>query len=258
MARRPVKKPASVAPPPPAVIKREPAADLTQTFSPVVMPLSPLPALPPLAPPPARRALTTGAQAGLPPPGAKASSFARLVRHARPAELALAAALAVLFTWTVSALSHRSQLTSAANQPRALRPTAPAEEPSCATSAENAETFGPGSSIPVVSIADLPVEGQSAARGTSAPSATPRLNSMRAELARALGNAARAAQSCGVGPVNTQIVATFAASGVARAIHFGANAPPPALRSCVLNAVARAHISPFEGEPVTVSKTIRW
>jgi hypothetical protein len=30
------------------------------------------------------------------------------------------------------------------------------------------------------------------------------------------------------------------------------------LRSCMLNAVARSRVAPFEGDPVTVSKTLRW
>ncbi len=240
---RPVKKPVSVAPPPPAVVKREPAPELMQTFSPVVMPLE-VPVLPPAITPLA-----------LPPPRAKASSFAWLVQHARPAELALVAGVAMLLTWTASALTQRVQAlnTAAASHERIALQSAPVER------APVVASFGPGSAIPVVSVADLPVEGQRALRGAAMTStAAPHGAGMRAQLARALGNAARAAQSCGSGPVSAQIVATFARSGVARAIHFGAGAPPAALRSCVLNAVARARISPFEGEPVTVSKTLRW
>ena len=242
LARRPVKKPASVAPPPPAVIKRESVLELTQTFSPVVTPLE-APAL--MAPPVAAPML--------PPPRAKVSSFAWLVRHARPAELALVAGVAVLLTWTASVLTHRSQTSdlATASPERTALPSAEA--------APVTASFGPGAAIPVVSVADLPVEGQHALRGAAmVSSVAPKASGMRSQLARALGNAARAAQSCGSGPVNAQIVATFAPSGVARAIHFGAGAPPAALRSCVLNAVARARISPFEGEPVTVSKTLRW
>ena len=247
LARRPQKKPASIAPPPPAVVKRELTPELMQTFSPVVTPLE-APALP-----------TSAAElAPLPPPRAKATSFAWLVQHARPAELALVAGAAVLLTWMASALTHRVQASSAStaaaagHERMALQSAAADEAPAAAS-------FGPGAAIPVVSVTDLPVEGQRALRGAAMKSgATPQASGMRAQLARALGNAARAAQSCGSGPVNTQIVATFAPSGVARAIHFGAGAPPAALRSCVLNAVARARISPFEGEPVIVSKTLRW
>ncbi|MEP7049263.1 MAG: hypothetical protein ABJB12_02875 [Pseudomonadota bacterium] len=262
LARRPVKKPASVAPPPPAVVKREPAVALTQTFAPVVMPSSAAQASPPAfgTLPPIRPLPRLGT---FPPLGMKASGFARLVRHARPVELALVAGVAMLITWTVSTVTHRAQAArgAASNRERAalFAPLTSDSSLNDAPGALSAANFGPGSSIPVVSVADLPVEGLRPLRAASlASAAAPHLSGMRAELARALGNAARAAQSCGTGPVNTQIVATFAPSGVARAIHFGANAPPVAVRSCVLNAVARAHISPFEGDPVTVSKTISW
>ncbi|HEY3253718.1 MAG TPA: hypothetical protein VGJ91_07205, partial [Polyangiaceae bacterium] len=60
----------------------------------------------------------------------------------------------------------------------------------------------------------------------------------RAELARALARAGAAARSCGEGPVHAQIVATYAPSGVPSSVHFGSSAPPAALRSCVLSAVA--------------------
>ncbi|MEO8916334.1 MAG: hypothetical protein ABI488_02845 [Polyangiaceae bacterium] len=249
LARRPVKKPVSVAPPPPAVVKRESAAEFTQTFAPLVVPrvgpapmngtLPPLPRLPPLS-----RL-----------PRAKMMSFASLVRHARPAELALVAGVAVLLTWTTSVLMHRghaSKTAAPSHERMALQAPSLVDAPAAAS-------FGPGAAIPVVAVRDLPVEGQRALRGAATASvAAPHTSGMRAQLARALGNASVAAQSCGSGPVNTQVVATFAPSGVARAVHFAAGAPPMALRSCVLNAVARARISPFEGEPVTVSKTLRW
>ena len=247
LAKRPAKKPASIAPPPPAVVKREPAPELMQTFSPVVTPLE-VPA-------------TLAAVQTLPPPRARASSFAWLVRHARPAELALVAGVAVLLTWTVSALTHHNSVRVV--HERVALSDHSSEGVSATGSVTNAASFGPGSSIPVVAVSDLPVEGEHAARGAAVMSSgagarSPRLSGMRGELARALGNAARAAQSCGEGPVNTQVVATFAPSGVARSIHFGAGAPPAGMRSCVLIAVARARISPFEGDPVTVSKTLRW
>jgi hypothetical protein len=201
LARRPLKKPTSVAPPPPAVVKRETPPALTETLSPVVAPRldSTLPRafgpLPPLSAPPRPR-----------PTG-----LARLVRHARPVELALAAGVAMLFTWTVSALSHRSSSLRGAlsSRDRVALATPIGSDSSLTAGGTIITDFGPKSSIPVVSIADLPVEGQQALRGASMASVTPRLNGLRGELTRALGNAARAAQSCGSGPVNAQVVATF-------------------------------------------------
>jgi len=80
----------------------------------------------------------------------------------------------------------------------------------------------------------------------------------RAELARALARAGASARNCGEGPVQAQIVATFAPSGVPSSVHFGAASPPAGLRSCILSAVARSRVTPFIGEPVTVSKNLSW
>ena len=80
----------------------------------------------------------------------------------------------------------------------------------------------------------------------------------RAELARALGRAAASARNCGEGPVHAQVVATYAPSGVPSSVHFGSSAPPAAMRSCVLSAVARTRVTPFVGDPVTVSKSLSW
>ena len=80
----------------------------------------------------------------------------------------------------------------------------------------------------------------------------------RAELSRALSRAAASARNCGEGPVHAQIVATYAPSGVPSSVHFGSSAPPAAMRSCVLSAVARTRVTPFVGEPVTVSKSLSW
>jgi len=80
----------------------------------------------------------------------------------------------------------------------------------------------------------------------------------RAELSRALSRAAASARNCGEGPVKAQVVATYAPSGVPTSVHFGSSAPPAAMRSCVLSAVARTHVTPFTGDPVTVSKSLSW
>ena len=80
----------------------------------------------------------------------------------------------------------------------------------------------------------------------------------RAELSRALSRAAASARNCGEGPVKAQVVATYAPSGVPTSVHFGSSAPPAAMRSCVLSAVARTHVTPFVGDPVTVSKSLSW
>ena len=100
-------------------------------------------------------------------------------------------------------------------------------------------------------------------RASSRPAPTPAAPAApgpadRAELARALGRAAAAARNCGDGPVQAQVVATYAPSGVPSSVHFGGAAPPASMRSCVLSAVARTRVTPFVGEPVTVSKSLSW
>jgi hypothetical protein len=105
-----------------------------------------------------------------------------------------------------------------------------------------------------------PRGGTRGSRGTHAAPAAPVAPGPadRAELARALARAGASARNCGEGPVHAQIVATYAPSGVPSSVHFGASAPPAAMRSCVLSAVARTRVTPFVGEPVTVSKSLSW
>ena len=108
-----------------------------------------------------------------------------------------------------------------------------------------------------VTRASRPVAAAAAAAAAPAVAAAPG-PADRAELARALARAAAAARNCGDGPVQAQIVATFAPSGVPSSVHFGSSAPPASLRSCVLSAVARTRVTPFVGDPVTVSKSLSW
>ena len=194
-----------------------------------------------------------------------ASVFAR--GHARPLELSLVAVAAVGITLAFSAFILRASapnprtLTTVVTLPAAHAENANAESSSSVSGAAP-ESAAP-SGIPVVTVRDLPFEGGKASVSTRLASAVsaarydPSSGPNRASLARALGGAAAAARNCGAGPVTAQVVVTYAPSGVARNIHF-TSAPPIAMRSCVLNAVARAHVPPFVGDPVTVSKTLRW
>lgn len=202
----------------------------------------------------------------------------RAIVHARPFELSLVAGLAIVSTLLVTAVTLRFET------PRmnTLVGSAPHSPPNSAAESHTAAppAAAPMSTIPVVPVVDLPVEaGRGAMLASIAPSSavlgghpssatarapsaastptTPSVGPDRAALARALGGAAAAARNCGEGPVSAQVVVTYAGSGVARNIHF-ASPPPVALRSCVLNAVARSRVAPFTGDPVTVSKTLRW
>ncbi|HEX3773776.1 MAG TPA: hypothetical protein VHV51_04880 [Polyangiaceae bacterium] len=196
----------------------------------------------------------------------KLAPAARKIVHARPFELSAVAACAVVGTLAITALTWRAE----ALNPSPLissRAHAGASAPSPAP-ASHVEAAAPISTIPVVVLRDLPLEAKAAlgsgflARTANAPQSTyaasaPDAKPSRASLVRALNGAAAAARSCGDGPVSAEVVVTFGPSGVARGVHFSAP-PRVALRSCVLNAVARSRVAPFVGEPVTVSKTLRW
>jgi hypothetical protein len=241
--------------PPPVVAERAPlvrndsASDWEDT------PLLPL-RITPLLPP--RIATLSGERVGA-------------VLHARPVELSIVAAIAVVLTLAITALTLRAEAPELNELYSTSSRTARAPAPRAARPSE-LRAAAP-STIPVVFWHDLPVEGgraepgisssartssaQSLVRPAAAPAAAASSGPNRVALARALGAAAAAARNCGDGPVSAQVMVTFAPSGVARNLHF--TAPPPvALRSCVLNALARVRLAPFQGEPVTVSKTLRW
>jgi len=145
----------------------------------------------------------------------------------------------------------------------AVLPTA--AEPSRAPATFTASSLA-GSSIPAVSIADLPLAsatgarasasyrevGSSAARSTSTSNGRP----ARSALVEALGQVARAASGCGErgGPV--RVVVSFANSGVARSIQVSGADLPAQTRSCIIGAASRARVPAFTGDPITVSKTL--
>jgi hypothetical protein len=199
------------------------------------------------------------------------SSLAPATLHARPIELSVVALLAMLLTLAVTAVTLRAE----APRLTALVSSVTRAAPHAASASSLRAPEAPAkSTIPVISVRDLPVQGGGHAAALASFSPSPAANAPgaahfasrsaasslgpdRAGLARALGGAAAAARSCGAGPVTAQVLVTFGPSGVARNIHF-TTAPPVAMRSCVLNAVARTRIAPYTGDLVTVSKTLRW
>ena len=212
---------------------------------------------PPAAPPPTSR-IPTAPESEIP-----AASFTPVATHARPAELSLVAALSIAVTLAaalfVQRAVHWGEVRAKIEEvPRNAKPRVPAA--SFVSPASLAPIATVASGIRVVPVHDLPLEraAVSGAIATSRPRAASPGSVNRGELAQAMAGAARSAMNCGSGPVRTQIVATFAPSGVPRAVQFGASPPPRALRSCMLSAVARTRVSPFVGEPVTVSKSLSW
>ena len=222
-----------------------------------------------------------------------AASFTPVVMHARSTELSVVAILSAVVTFAaVLFAQHAAHWGEARAQIREHTPRPLVEQldrPLTTTHAAQSPSWAAtlASNIPVVLLRDLPLEhgGGAAARieyepRTPAPrverveierSVAPKAAAARpapvsagpgpvdrGELARALARAGASARNCGEGPVHAQIVATFAPSGVPSSVHFGGASPPAAMRSCVLSAVARTRVTPFLGEPVTVSKSLSW
>jgi hypothetical protein len=188
----------------------------------------------------------------------------------RKGELALVGVAAFALAWMAHAILH-PPTPAAVNLPAmaAAGPiAAPACEPTRTSSTISASTHT-GSSIPTVSIADLPLAGSRgvatmasraesgrAAARSSASGTSSNEKPSRSALVEALGQVARAASGCGErgGPV--RVVVTFANSGVARSIQVSGADLPASTRSCMISAASRARVPAFTGEPVTVAKTL--
>ena len=221
---------------------------------------------PPVLPEPLALHALHDSHSELPPAVTSVPPPAMPVRHARSSELSLVAVLSFAATLGAALLAqHASHWTEVRAAIGSARPASarPVFSGSVQPSVWSASL---PSGAPVVLLHDLPLEQRGGAApapafkgtGRGAASLAAPSGGGRSELGRAMAQAARSAQSCGEGPVHTQVVATFAPSGVPSSVHFGSAPPPAALRSCVLSAVARSRVSPFEGDPVTVSKTLNW
>lgn len=139
----------------------------------------------------------------------------------------------------------------------AAPPALPSPAPSPATP--------PISSIPLVALTDLPVIG---ARGAASYSGAVRparssqsggssgSGPSRADLVGALSRVAGAASGCGERGGAVRVVISFASSGVARSIQVSGKDLPAQTRSCIIGAASRARVPAFDGDPVTVSKTL--
>lgn len=187
----------------------------------------------------------------------------------RTVELALVACGAFVLAWLGhAAFNPRSPAAApppAAPLAAAMAAPAPACEPAAPT------TLTSSSSIPTVSVADLPLAG---AKGASAATVTASVGGAgrstrssgsgassggrpsRSDLVAALSQVASAASSCGErgGPV--RVVVSFANSGIARSVQVSGADLPSTTRSCMIGAASRARVPAFTGEPVTVSKTL--
>lgn len=184
----------------------------------------------------------------------------------RTSELLGVGAAAFALAWLGHAKLHPSVPPPPSPAPPAVAAAAPACEPSKLPATVTASTSS-GSGIPTVSVADLPLAGAKgasvaashavASRGATRSTATSSNGRpSRSALVEALGQVARAASGCGErgGPV--RVTLSFANSGVARSIQVSGTDLPAATRSCMIGAASRARVPAFEGDPITVAKTL--
>jgi len=180
-------------------------------------------------------------------------------KRGRSIELAAVAVAAFALAWIGHAKLHQQPDVVAAPPTGAVMAAAAACEPTPTPTTLTAST------IPIVSVADLPLAstanaalsgavvhgGRGSARSSSASGGP-----SRSDLVAALSQVARAASSCGErgGPV--RVVMSFGNSGVARGIQVSGTDLPAATRSCMIGAASRARVPAFSGDPVTVSKTL--
>lgn len=152
----------------------------------------------------------------------------------------------------------------------------PAQSPSPPSEASPPQQLA--STIPVMSLSDLDTsgEGRSSSRGvrgargaeaeeersSAAPKAAAARSSSgpdRRAIASALAGAAARASGCAQDASGTaRAVVTFGNSGAVRSVSFESQLPAGVNRSCVYNAISRTRIRPFEGDAITVRKTIRF
>jgi hypothetical protein len=261
----------------PLLITPELTGVLRRTSTTLTPSLPPLPSwvdAPPALPKPPRLPSTippgivpaAGGPTTMAPVAAELSDPPRPVR--RPVELAAVAVAAFALAW----IGH-----GALRKPAAPTPPPQAAAPAAATAAsacepqkaESPPSQTLSSTIPTVSVGDLPLAGNRVGASSSVTSlastnrvapravaAGPSTTVSRADLLNALGGVARAASGCGErgGPV--RVVVSFANSGVARSIQVSGDDLPPATRSCIIAAASRARVPAFTGEPVTVSKSL--
>ena len=222
-----------------------------------------------------------------------AASFTPVVMHARSSELSVVAFLSAVVTFgAVLFGQHAAHWGEARAQISERAPTRQSTEQAepLATRAASGPSWAATltSNIPVVLLRDLPLEHGGAARVESERSAAaPRFEVERGSTFRPAARASRAVAAAPAAPPRPArpIAASFRAPSPAPALppeiavmaRFTRRSLPPLrrrecqaqfiseprrrllpLRSCILSAVARTRVTPFVGEPVTVSKSLSW
>jgi hypothetical protein len=221
--------------------------------------------------------------------GARRFAPAPLKAGASPTLVAMTAVAAVvvttLFFWFGPVRAARSaadqaekvvKMLAPSSGDRAARPRTVARE--TPVSSEAAPPQQLANTIPVMSLSDLDSDstvrsGAGRGRGARGGSDDERPSSPakasgggggsrgpdRGAIASALSGAAARAASCGQDAKGSaRAVVTFGNSGAVRSVSFESQLPAGVNRSCVYNAISRTRIRPFEGDAITVRKTVRF
>jgi hypothetical protein len=80
----------------------------------------------------------------------------------------------------------------------------------------------------------------------------------RESMAKALSLASASASTCSDGPEKGRVAVTFSPSGSVQGVRLVQSFGDASINSCVLRAMGRAHVTPFSGDPITVTKTLTW
>jgi hypothetical protein len=82
--------------------------------------------------------------------------------------------------------------------------------------------------------------------------------SPRAAVTDAVQRASYAARSCESGPQNGKVEVTFSPTGAVSSVALIKGFDDAGVNGCVLRAFGRVRVSPFEGDPITVRKSVSW
>jgi hypothetical protein len=82
--------------------------------------------------------------------------------------------------------------------------------------------------------------------------------SPRVAVTDAVQRASYAARSCESGPQNGKVEVTFSPTGAVSSVALIKGFDDAGVNGCVLRAFGRVRVSPFEGDPISVRKTVSW
>jgi hypothetical protein len=105
--------------------------------------------------------------------------------------------------------------------------------------------------------ASLAAERESPA-AVSRPVAQRAAVSPRAAVTAAVHRASSASRSCESGPQSGKVEVTFSPTGAVSSVALLKGFDDAGVNGCVLRAFGRARVSAFDGDPITVRKTVSW